>query len=269
MGCSCRDYTMHQFREKPIPNLNDLRLKRKGARAFPLDLDAIENSEKAVDARERSIAGANYYFREDNPPYWHRAKGSIPELYVREGIIWRLLKANKFLNAWGLELYLFDAYRPVEVQNYFHDEWVPNFLRTTHPDWTEDEVEEEVGNYWAKGSDPGNPIDPNSPPPHSTGGVVDCTIKKKLTGEHLYMGTQFDEVHESAHMDYYERIAEVRPLTISQQTARENRRILYWTMNEVGMVNNPNEWWHYGYGDQLSAKLSDAKNAVYSLMHIP
>lgn len=74
--------------EIPIPDQTQLRLRR-GARQHPINLGSVENQERAVDVRMHGIAGENYYFSTNNPPYMHRAPGSISELYVRDGILER------------------------------------------------------------------------------------------------------------------------------------------------------------------------------------
>ena len=116
----------------PIPDQTRSRETRRGARQYPLDLTARENDERAVALRAAGIAGENYYYSENNPPYMHRAKGAIQELYVREGICRKLVAANDEFKKSGYELFVFDAYRPIAVQNYFHDEWVPKDLRAKH-----------------------------------------------------------------------------------------------------------------------------------------
>jgi D-alanyl-D-alanine dipeptidase len=253
----------------PIPDMTLLRVKRRGAREHPVDISASENFERAVDVRTVGIAGENYYHRESgNPPYEHRAPCSIPELYVREGLVERLLHANELLASYGYEVFLFDAYRPVEVQNYFFDEWVPSTLRAEHPDWTEEEIDRERRRYWAKGAPSSNEVDPLSPPPHATGGVLDLSLRFLETEELLFMGSPFDAIDESSYADHFERIAMARTLLASEEEALRNRRLLYWTMREAGLVANPNEWWHYGYGDQLSSILSGVESAVYSKMDI-
>jgi D-alanyl-D-alanine dipeptidase len=257
---------MKRYNE-PIPDMTKLRAKRTAAR-YPLRLDAPENNERAVDVRLNGIMGENYYYREDNPPYWHRAPGSIPELYVREGILARLSKVNDLLSSLGYELFLFDAYRPVEVQTYFHDHWVPEYLRKKFPEWSEAQIIEEVGSYWAKGAPSIAEIDPLSPPPHATGGVVDLTLRSVRTKDLLFMGSSFDEVSPISFADHFEAEGEKRTLTMSEELALMNRRILYSVMTEAGFAVNPNEWWHFGYGDKLSASLTEAPFAVYSILKI-
>ncbi len=253
---------------EPIPDMSALRERSRGARAHPLDLNAPENQEKGRDVREYDIAGKNYYHREDNPPYMHRAPDAIPELYVREGVLLRLIKVNERLRRLGYELYLFDAYRPVEVQNYFHDFWVPQYLRGLHPDWDEEKIKTETRSYWAKGAPSASEVDPLSPPPHATGGVVDLGIKKYDRDELLFMGTPFDDITKPSHLDFFEEEAKVRTLTMREEEALMNRRLLYWVMNEEEFTAFPNEWWHYGKGDQLSSLLSGAPHAVYSVLKV-
>ncbi len=244
------------------------RERRDGARAYPIFLESEENKVKACDARAYGIAGDDYYHRVDNPPYFHSAPGSISELYVREGVLKRLQQANSILEALGAELYLFDAYRPVEVQNYFHDVWVPKYLRQEHPKWSDEMISEETGKYWAKGASSVDNIVPLSPPPHATGGVVDLTLRSLLTKELWNMGSDFDEVREISFVDHFEKLTKERLLTESETEAQQNRRTLYWVMHEVGMTVNPNEWWHFGFGDQLSAKISGAPHALYSVLKL-
>lgn len=255
--------------DQQIPNMETLRERRQFARAHPINLAASENSERAVDVRGHDIAGENYYHRkENNPPYHHRAPHSIPELYVREGVLARLAAVNERLRSHGYELYLFDAYRPIEVQNYFHDEWVPDYLRARHPDWSDEAIYDETGKYWAKGAPASHRVDPLSPPPHSTGAVVDLTLRKLGRDTPLFMGGDFDEVDSVSFIDHFEREGERRSLTLAEEEARYNRRLLYSAMQDGGFTGNPNEWWHYGKGDQLSAIISGAPHAVYSVLRV-
>lgn len=254
--------------ELPIPDQTNIR-NMVGARKHPIDLSSSENGEPARDLLEYGIAGENYYFRRDNPPYFHRAPGAIAELYVRAGILDRLIRINTLLRARGLELYVFDAYRPVEVQTYFHDEWVPNFLRDTHPDWTEEEVLGEVSKYWAKSFPSKSDIPSNSPPPHATGAVLDLTIRDMRTHLLLNMGGAFDVVAPISFADHFEQLSKKRALHPDEREARNNRRLLYNAMATEGFVIHPNEWWHFGYGDQVSAFHSGESFARYSTMWLP
>lgn len=246
--------------------MSELRKKRSTRDVFAVEfLETPLCTEQAVDVRQHGIAGMNYYHHEDNPPYWHRAPGSIPELFVREGILARLLNVNDLLGPLGFELFLFDAYRPLAVQNYFHDEWVPEYLHQKFPEWSAAAIREEVGKYWSKGVVDITETDRILPPPHASGGVVDLTLRHLHSGEELFMGSLFDEVSAISHVDYFEEEGIGRILTSSEEVARGNRRLLYGVMTEAGFTGNPNEWWHFGYGDRLTASLTGAP-AVYSLL---
>src|SRR5690606_38384934 len=104
--------------DKPIPKP----CSTTGYRQYALDLDDLRNAEPLVKIADYGIAGQSYYNRPDNPPYNHVIPGSIPELWLRKTVAEKLTVANKTLAAQGLELYVFDAWRPTAVQRYFHDE---------------------------------------------------------------------------------------------------------------------------------------------------
>jgi len=249
----------------PIPDQTTIRMS-VGARKLPIILESEENNEVGVNILQCGIAGENYYYRTDNPPYFHRATGAIPELYVRSGILERLLCVNKKLAAQNLELYVFDAYRPVEVQTYFHDIWVPDFLRKQHPKWKEDEVLTEVSKYWSAGYASKSEINPLSPPPHATGAVLDLTLRARDSHGFLDMGSAFDVVEPISFADHFERKSETKKLGIKEIRAQQNRRILFHAMAKEGFVVHPNEWWHFGFGDQVSAFHSGQPHAVYSTL---
>lgn len=261
-------FSILRLKKKAIPDLHPARAKRKGCRQYPLDPGHRLNREGCADIRTLGFAGENYYHRTDNPPYYMKAKGSIPGLYLRQSVIRKMKEVNRTLRPAGMELYFFDCWRPIKVQNYFHDIWFPARLRKQHPDWSRERIMEETGRYWAKGAPSAKEVNHLSPPPHSTGGVADLTLRSIRTGEHLWMGSLFDDGAEVAHTDHLERIAAKRDLTLTEEEARFNRRLLYWTMISAGFVNNPNEWWHFSWGDQMWAKLSGEKKAFYSYHHI-
>ena len=74
------------------------------------------------------------------------------------------------------------------------------------------------------------------------------------------MGSGFDDLTDKAHTRYYE---ECPHLTSEEKKFRENRRILYYAMQEAGFVNYRNEWWHYAYGDRAWGRAT-GKTPVYS-----
>lgn len=261
---------LEEYRLKPIPLQGGALEARQGYRQWPIDRNHGCYHEGWANAVEHSIAGVNFYNRTDNPPYYRSIPGSIPQLYLRVGVIERLARMNERLGPLGLEVFVHDGWRPQVVQTYFHDVWFPDHLRTQHPDWSEARVQEEVSAYWARGFASEEEIDPNSPSPHSTGGAVDIGIRRKHSRQLLWMGTIFDDTSEKANLDYFEQTVHAGS-SFSDVEALKNRRLLYWLANDMDFCVNPTEYWHISYGDQMWAKLITAEldihhDAFYSAM---
>lgn len=235
---------------------------RPGYRDHPIDLHDPRGADPVEEVRDHGIAGANAYHT-PTAPYHMQIDGSTPALLLRRPLIERLRAVNARLRDYGLELWVFDAWRPIAVQNHFHDHWMPDRLRAMHPDWDAARIAAETEKYWARGAD--GTIDPASPPPHATGSAVDLTIRS-LGGAEVFMGTIFDDVSEASNTDALER--EPDGLAFSHREGRANRRLLYWLMIEAGFVNNPTEWWHFSLGDQMWARISGAGAAYYSTADI-
>ena len=174
----------------------------------------------------------------------------------------KLARVNVRAGEAGLELFLFDAWRPREVQAYFHDVWMPAALQRRDPSLTGAALTEDVERYWAAPSDSGD-----SPAPHATAAAVDLTLRWK-GGEQLWMGSLFDDVTALAHRDRFEHLA-AENFSFSDQEARGNRRLLHWLMAEEGFAGHPDEWWHFSWGDQMWAALTGAPAAHYGLAAVP
>ena len=249
---------LENLRQKPIPDLAPLQERKKNYRMHPIDRASALYDEKLVEIRDFGIEGENYYSRTDNPPYYEAAPGAIEKLFLRESVATRLRNVDQRLRETGLRVHVYDAIRPLAVQTYFHDVWMPRRVRERHPNFSEQETLAEVEKYWAAPT-----TSQDSPAPHSTGGAVDLTICKLRNAEPLYMGSIFDDATELAQTDYFERAAQDTLGRFSDAEARQNRRLLYWLMTGEGFANNPNEWWHFSWGDQMWAKLTGAKTAVF------
>ncbi|UWQ22317.1 M15 family metallopeptidase [Jannaschia sp. W003] len=231
---------------------------RPGYREHAVALDDPRGQHQMVELRDRGIAGANAYW-EGSPPYHERIEGAVPDLLLRAPVADALAGVNARLEPYDLELWVFDAWRPLAVQNHFHDHWMPARLRALNPDWDAARIAAETERYWARGAR--GAINPLSPPPHATGAAVDLTIRRQ-GGAELHMGTIFDDVSEASNTDAYE--AEPEGLAVSAREARSNRRLLFWLMREAGFANNPTEWWHFSIGDQMWARITGARAAYYS-----
>ena len=250
---------LEELRSRPIGDLAAARLARKNFRkAVPIGRDNALYGETLVDVREQGLAGLNFYFSDRNPPYWHRIEGATDKLLLRATVAEKLRKVNQRVASAGLELFLFDAWRPRAVQAYFHDVWMPRELIGRDPSLSGVRLVEEVERYWAAPS-----RDENSPAPHATGGAVDLTLRWK-DGEALWMGSLFDDVTALAARDRFETLAPSN-FSFSDQEARANRRLLHWLMTEEGFAGHPEEWWHFSWGDQMWAALTHADAAHYGL----
>lgn len=247
---------LSDLKRRPIPSSEDA-LRRRGdyRLSVPIDLAGPMASEGCLDAREEGVAGCNHYNSPFNPPYYVTAPGSLPELFVRLSVLSRLRAVNDRLRRAGLEIFLYDAWRPQAIQRFFHDEWFPAWLRERRPDLEGDRLVEEVEKYWSAPTS-----GPASPSPHSTGGALDLTLIFSHNRQPLFMGGIFDDLTRLAWTDGCEGTG---GLSMSDDEARANRRLLYWVMTEAGFSNNPTEWWHYSWGDQMWARLTGASAAVF------
>ncbi|MEZ5938030.1 MAG: M15 family metallopeptidase [Hyphomonadaceae bacterium] len=239
-----------------IPSSAEAIERKRGFREeVAIALDGQLASDPCVEAVEAGLRGVNHYHSPANPPYWRSIPGSIPQLWLRRSVAERLMRVNARVEDLGVELFLFDAWRPASVQAYFHDVWFPEWLQQRRPDLQGDALMREVEMYWSAPS-----AGEASPAPHATGAAVDLTLVLRSTGHPLFMGGLFDDVTENAWTDAFERAA---PASMSDEEARRNRRILYWAMSEEGFANNPTEWWHYSWGDQMWARLTGADAAHF------
>jgi D-alanyl-D-alanine dipeptidase len=247
---------LDEYRMRPIGDLTEARARRAGYRAYPIARSNAHFAEPVVDLRRQGIAGENYYHATHNPPYWRRIDGSVPGLLVRISVAERLARVDARLKARGLELFVFDAWRPKAVQTYFHDVWMPAELQRRQPSLSRNALLAEVERYWAAPS-----RDADSPAPHATGAAVDLTIRWQ-GGDPLWMGSIFDDATALAHRDRFEALDE-NAMSFSDEEARANRRLLHHLMADEDFAGHPDEWWHYSWGDQLWAALTGAPAAHY------
>lgn len=250
------------LRTQPIPDLGEKRLKKIGARDWPLDVDGEYFHEAMARAESYRLMGRNHYAHDRNPPYWRVIDGAIDALWLRKTVCEKLARIDARLRLHGLRLHIYDGWRPTAVQAYFHDVWMVEELTARRPDLKGEALMEEVERYWAAPT-----VDPASPAPHATGAAVDLTIAWE-NGEPLYMGCIFDDPTALAHTDRFERVFDDTG-SYSLDEARANRRLLYWLMLDEGFANHPDEWWHYSYGDQMWAKQTGAEKALYGLAEAP
>lgn len=244
---------LEEFRARAIGGARTL---QGGYRRHPIARSNELYAEPLADIREYGIAGENYYHSTRNPPYWRRIDGAVPDLKLRRTVAGKLERVNARLGEAGLELFVFDAWRPTAVQAYFHDVWMPAEILRRHPALSGAALTAEVERYWAAPS-----ADAESPAPHATGAAVDLTIRWK-DGDPLWMGSIFDDATAVAHRGRFENLPD-DAMSFSDEEARANRRLLFWLMTAEGFTGHPDEWWHFSWGDQMWAKLSGADAAHY------
>ncbi len=143
----------------------------------------------------------------------------------------RALKAvANEMNARGLRLKVFDAYRPATAVKHFVLWGIEDLdLRMKpyfYPDLKKDELFEK--GYIAARST------------HSRGSTVDLTLLDMATGKEVDMGSPFDYFGEASHPDY-------TGITDEQY---ENRMILRKAMLRNGFLPIDCEWWHFTLADE-------------------
>lgn len=253
---------LEELRNRPIGDQAPARAARKGFRQrIAITRDNELYGEEVVEARDAGLAGENFYASDRNPPYWHRVDGATDKLWLRKTVAEKLGRVNARIAPAGLELFLFDAWRPREVQAYFHDVWMPRELQRRDPSLSGAALIEEVERYWSAPSESAD-----APAPHATAAAVDLTLRWK-SGEALWMGSLFDDVTALANRDRFENL-DAQNFSFSDQEARANRRLLHWLMTEEGFAGHPDEWWHFSWGDQMWAALTGAPSAPYGLAPI-
>lgn len=183
--------------------------------------------------------------------YAQGVAGALKDCYARQTVADLLVKAQDSLPK-GLRLKIYDAYRPIEVQQRL---W--NYYRRTvqikEPDLTDEELDRKTAFFVSKPS-----YDENNPSLHNTGGAVDLTIVTN-DGYALNMGTLFDDFTDRAWTNHFEDGYNKFEQNLE---VRDNRRLLYETMINAGFTNLPSEWWHYDYGTKFWSYFT-GKAALY------
>jgi D-alanyl-D-alanine dipeptidase len=165
--------SLQGLRDRPIGEQETARALRKDCRnRIAIRRDNALFGEPMAEARELGLMGENFYACERNPPYWQKVEGATGQLLLRISVAEKLRRVNARAGEAGLELFLFDAWRPRAVQAFFHDVWMPRALQARNPGLSGKALTEEVERYWAAPSS-----DENSPAPHATGGAVDLTLR--------------------------------------------------------------------------------------------
>lgn len=182
--------------------------------------------------------------------------GATAESYLRVGAA-KLLQQAAGLLPDGLFFVVLDGWRSYQVQQSLYDRFKQSLLAQG---WHEGEqLDRELAKFVARPSQ-----DVTRPSPHLTGGAIDLTISGP--NGWLEMGTEFDDFTNAAATRYFEELPfyDERSLCI-----RDNRRLLFHLMAEVGFTNYPREWWHYEYGTISWARKNQTAAIYGGVLSLP
>lgn len=198
-----------------------------------------------------------------SPQYYQQGiEGSIERMWVRKGVAATLYRAALLLPE-GCKFKIWDAWRPLAVQQALFDKWIDS-LRKKRPELSEEVLREEAQKYVSLPS-----ADPSKPSPHNTGGAIDLTIIGP-DGKELDMGTEFDYFGAEAKITFFEEKLRDSEVTLSERELQilKNRRLLYSVMTTAGFTNYPEEWWHFDLWNQFWGKIK-GKVAIYGKVTPP
>ncbi|MDJ0734611.1 MAG: M15 family metallopeptidase [Nostocaceae cyanobacterium] len=183
--------------------------------------------------------------------------GKYSPYFLRQSVVNSLITAQNYLQQlypnWYIQI--FDAYRPVAVQQFMVDYSFNQALqsrgltKTELSETQQQEIWQAVYDIWALPS-----LDEKTPPPHSTGAAVDVTLVDDQ-GRVVNMGSPIDEMSARSLPDYYG--------TSNHPEAQQyhtHRLLLHDVMLKAGFQRNPREWWHFSLGDQMWVWLSNKAN---------
>jgi zinc D-Ala-D-Ala dipeptidase len=210
--------------------------------AIPFRLFAIETPHPYIKC------GADYAGRS---PY-----------FLRQGVLDRLIQAQDRLQQLhpGWRIQIFDAYRPVEVQQYMVDYTFRQTVAERGLDLAKlspaasAQIWQDIYQIWALPS-----FDLDTPPPHSTGAAIDITLVDEH-GRSIEMGSSIDEMSDRSKPEYFNGSTDP-----SEQQFDRHRQLLRQIMTSAGFIRHPREWWHFSIGDQLWAWLNNQADPQHPL----
>jgi len=182
------------------------------------------------------------------PAYYRLGYTDTPKLFTRRMIAQKLLLLQE-QHLINYQFKIWDPWRPRAVQRkLFEACWAQ--IKGRNPDWTAERIGQEVPLYVA------DPDRLDRVPSHATGGSIDLTLVDRKTGHELDMGTGFDHFGPEAAPHYFEQ----KP---DHQAICDHRRLLQGAMASVGFTQDPDEWWHFDYGNQKWAEAAGEKEAFF------
>lgn len=190
---------------------NEYRLEVVDDKDLYLQTVEEDPSKELVDLEEEisDIRLDVRYATEDN--FMGERLYPVAKAVLRKPAAESLSEAQEDLKERGLELEVFDGYRPYEVTE----------------------------KMWEPYQDPDFVADPAEGSRHNRGCAVDVTLVDSANGEELVMPTGYDDFTEKAAHDYGDLPEE----------AIRNRDLLREVMEGHGFAALETEWWHYDCQD--------------------
>lgn len=201
-----------------------------------------------VDSAEPLVSVANH-IELGPPPECPATRDNYH--FVRQGVLARLTLAQQSLPK-GLRLRLYEGYRSPEFQRTLFAQQLAQ-VKITHPQLSFSERYQKAAQLVA-------PVETLTgeglTPPHSSGGAVDIEIVDS-SGKVIDFGM---EIKDWAEVPAALCATDAPGLSTE---AMQNRALLISVMEEAGFVNYSREWWHFSFGDQYWAYMSNERQAHY------
>jgi len=215
-----------------------------------------------AECNEPLVAIPDLFFKINPHPYMSLGApyGDRSPFFVRQGVLEKLLKSQAYLQTIcpNYQIAIFDAYRPIPVQQFMVDYSFGQLAKSKDlevknlTEKQKNSLMAEVMKFWAVPSP-----DSKMPPPHSTGAAIDVTLFDAELQE-INMGSPIDEISDRSMPNYFASFRNAQAVEFNR-----DRELLNQVMTYSGFCRHPNEWWHFSYGDQLWAWISEEKLAIY------
>jgi zinc D-Ala-D-Ala dipeptidase len=171
---------------------------------------------------------------------------------MRKTVYEKLVEAQELLPT-GVRFCLYECYRSLDLQTMLYENRY-KIIQELHPNWTEEQLFIET----TKMVSPIVNLDGSrNIPAHSTGGAIDIYLIDDK-GDPLDMG-----IHPKDWMDDDQGILSLTNSVHISDQARKNRHTMNKTLESVGFVNYPTEFWHWSYGDRYWAYMLGEPHAIY------
>lgn len=221
--------------------LTNRQITRTLPRKFWDRVEIIENNEPLIELQEtkKLILQSDKTF-----------PGIMTSFFVRKTVAEKLYNVSEKLPN-GIKLGIIEGYRSIKNQQHAWDAKC-NVVRSEHPDWSNDRIDQEVGLIVAR------PVGITN---HICGGAVDVILVDQ-NNDPLDFGTGYaptDEIGRKKSPMFADGLIDAQ---------KKNRKLLRKAMESSGFVWYPGEWWHYCYGDRMWALYTGRRQCLYGPIYM-